>query len=69
VKHDCTFVPSRGKELRMLEDAGVRVYLDETTDAAELCDRLAETERAGGISTRPADGFVVRRSSDRTRWL
>jgi hypothetical protein len=55
----CTvIVLSRGMDLRLqtmpetlklLEDAGVEVHVAETSVAAELYNRLAETERVGGL--------------------
>jgi hypothetical protein len=57
--HGCTVVVlSRGMELRLhtmpetlklLEETGVDVHVEETTAAAELYNRLADTERVGGL--------------------
>ncbi|TMR02705.1 hypothetical protein ETD83_11860 [Actinomadura soli] len=57
--HGCTVVVlSRGMELRLktmpatlqaLRDAGVEVHVAETTEAVALYNRLAETERVGGL--------------------
>jgi hypothetical protein len=53
-----TVVLSRGMELRLnvmpetvklLEDGGVRVHVEETTEAVRLYNRLAETEAVGGL--------------------
>jgi hypothetical protein len=55
----CTvIVLSRGMELRLhtmpetlklLEDAGVQVHVEETAIAVDLYNRLTETERVGGL--------------------
>lgn len=57
--HRCTVVVlSKGMELRLktmpstlraLADAGVEVHAEETTEAVALYNRLAETERVGGL--------------------